>query len=44
MSAEARREFVDTNVLVYAFDTSAGYKQAIRNDSWNGSGMTETAV
>jgi predicted nucleic acid-binding protein len=29
MSAEAGREFVDTNVLVYAFDTSAGYKQMI---------------
>jgi predicted nucleic acid-binding protein len=29
MSAEAAREFVDANVLVYAFDASAGAKQAI---------------
>ena len=29
MSAEAGREFVDTNVLVYAFDSSAGHKQMI---------------
>jgi predicted nucleic acid-binding protein len=28
MSAEAPREFVDANVLVYAFDRSAGDKQA----------------
>jgi predicted nucleic acid-binding protein len=28
MSAEARREFVDANVLVYALDESAGPKQA----------------
>jgi predicted nucleic acid-binding protein len=28
MSAEGRREFVDTNVLVYAHDRSAGAKQA----------------
>lgn len=28
MSAEAPREFVDTNILVYAFDRSAGDKQA----------------
>jgi predicted nucleic acid-binding protein len=28
MSAEAPREFVDANVLVYAFDTSAGEKKA----------------
>ena len=27
MSGEAQREFVDTNVLVYAFDASAGEKQ-----------------
>ena len=27
MSAETPREFVDTNVLVYAFDASAGQKQ-----------------
>lgn len=27
MSAESRREFVDANVLVYAFDASAGVKQ-----------------
>ena len=27
MSADGRREFVDTNVLVYAFDSSAGQKQ-----------------
>jgi predicted nucleic acid-binding protein len=27
MNAEARREFVDANVLVYAFDSSAGKKQ-----------------
>lgn len=27
MSAEAQREFVDANVLVYAFDSSAGRKQ-----------------
>ena len=26
MSAEPAREFVDTNVLVYAYDTSAGAK------------------
>ena len=31
MSAEAQREFVDANVLVYAFDSSAGQKhQAAR--------------
>ena len=31
MSAEAQREFVDANVLVYAFDSSAGRKhQAAR--------------
>jgi len=28
MNAETGREFVDANVLVYAFDTSAGLKQA----------------
>lgn len=28
MSGEPGREFVDTNVLVYAFDASAGAKQA----------------
>jgi predicted nucleic acid-binding protein len=28
MSAEAAREFVDANVLVYAFDSSAGPRQA----------------
>jgi predicted nucleic acid-binding protein len=28
MSAEAAREFVDANVLVYAFDSSAGAKHA----------------
>lgn len=28
MSAEAAREFVDANVLVYAFDASAGRKKA----------------
>src|ERR671937_2747068 len=28
MSAEPAREFVDTNVLVYAFDASAGKKKA----------------
>ena len=27
MNAEAQREFVDANVLVYAFDSSAGEKQ-----------------
>jgi len=27
MSGDASREFVDTNVLVYAFDSSAGSKQ-----------------
>jgi predicted nucleic acid-binding protein len=27
MSAETQREFVDANVLVYAFDSSAGRKQ-----------------
>ncbi len=27
MSAEARREFVDANVLIYAFDASAGAKK-----------------
>lgn len=27
MTAEAQREFVDANVLVYAFDSSAGAKQ-----------------
>jgi len=27
MNAEPQREFVDTNVLVYAFDSSAGRKQ-----------------
>jgi len=29
MSAEAAREFVDSNVLVYAFDASAGSKKAV---------------
>ena len=29
MSAESGREFVDTNILVYAFDSSAGSKQAL---------------
>jgi len=28
MSADAAREFVDANILVYAFDTSAGPKHA----------------
>jgi predicted nucleic acid-binding protein len=28
MSADAAQEFVDTNVLIYAFDASAGAKQA----------------
>jgi predicted nucleic acid-binding protein len=28
MSAEAAQEFIDTNVLIYAFDMSAGAKQA----------------
>jgi predicted nucleic acid-binding protein len=28
MSADMAREFIDTNILVYAFDTSAGAKQA----------------
>ena len=28
----AEREFIDTNVLVYAFDTSAGKKQATARD------------
>ena len=28
MSAESAREFVDANVLVYAFDASAGDKKA----------------
>jgi predicted nucleic acid-binding protein len=27
MSAESAREFVDANVLVYAFDASAGHKK-----------------
>ena len=27
MSADAHREFVDANVFVYAFDSSAGHKQ-----------------
>lgn len=27
MSADAAREFVDTNILVYAFDISAGAKK-----------------
>lgn len=29
MNAEASREFVDANVLVYAFDSSAGRKQTL---------------
>ena len=29
MTAEARRQFVDTNVLVYAHDTTAGSKHAL---------------
>src|SRR5262245_48273329 len=29
MSAEMAREFVDTNILVYAFDTSAAAKQTL---------------
>jgi predicted nucleic acid-binding protein len=29
MSAEAAREFVDANVLVYAFDASGGAKQVM---------------
>ena len=29
MSAETQREFVDANVLVYAFDSSAGRKQEV---------------
>jgi len=29
MSAEPQREFIDANVLVYAFDSSAGRKQHI---------------
>lgn len=29
MNGDTRREFVDTNILVYAFDTSAGAKHAI---------------
>ena len=29
MPAEATREFVDANILVYAFDTSAGKKHAL---------------
>lgn len=29
MTADAPREFVDANVVVYAFDSSAGAKQAI---------------
>lgn len=28
MSVEAAREFVDANILVYAFDSSAGKKRA----------------
>ena len=29
MTAEAQREFVDANILVYAFDSSAGQKQQL---------------
>lgn len=29
MSAEPAREFVDANVLVYAFDASSGAKQVV---------------
>jgi predicted nucleic acid-binding protein len=29
MSADARREFVDANILVYAFDASAGDKHTV---------------
>lgn len=40
MSAEADRQFVDTNVLVYAHDTSAGQKhdraQQLLADLWAG--------
>lgn len=32
MSAEPRREFVDTNILVYAFDISAGPKRNTARD------------
>lgn len=39
MSGEAARQFVDTNVLVYAHDTSAGTKheraKALLTDLWN---------
>jgi predicted nucleic acid-binding protein len=42
MSAEGGREFIDTNVLVYAFDTSAGPKQAasarLLERLWNSGG------
>lgn len=32
MSADAPREFIDTNILVYAHDASAGSKQAIARE------------
>lgn len=49
MSAEAGREFIDTNVLVYAFDASAGYKRAaaerLLERLWNtGSGCLSVQV
>ncbi len=49
MSAEVQREFVDANVLVYAFDSSAGTKQqaaqTLLERLWeNGSGCVSVQV
>ena len=49
MSAEPHREFVDTNVLVYAFDASAGAKHTTAQDLlerlWNtGTGCLSVPV
>ena len=38
MSAEPGREFVDANVLVYAFDASAGQKKSPPNNCSHDSG------
>lgn len=32
MAGDRGREFIDTNILVYAFDSSAGKKQRLAND------------
>jgi len=49
MSADRRRAFVDTNILVYAFDSSAGRKKAVAeqllSDLWeSGTGCLSVQV